>query len=881
MADTSTKPYLLITQPSTDGILQIGADANNIKFKAVDMIIGNTDLNSNNKYTTEVKNIKLYCREKGTTNWTLAKEISQFASSASIGTAINSWNTELPFSAAYGMISLKSIPNYKLFTSYEYYIQADYIITFNSTSSANQNTNNSDGTVTLGIVDKAETNSSTYTLKSHIRTVAFTPSTTNGSIRSRVNSSTTEIYPAFNYSPSDDKGSTPVLPMKVNDNPSNIPLVDSGNVFAGKVKIKTNSGIKHLAKKNPTVPDSGLPWDSTGSYYKKYTQSYQENLPESYFNGTYHYSQYKYQYLYNYYGYNTNYNTKYSTTNDLYQEYYNTSYDDSNNYYNYIKNTYSYERTYKISSYYYTNDLQYNYNYQYLNRQDRHETINYYTYYTYYWSRYYQAPNYYAYDSRYDGSYTYKEKEQYVSVYSNGYAIAYFPDRYYITGYRQDEYKYHDRRYATNGYNQYIDYYYIYNYRQYNEPIYRYYQYSYESSYYYSRTYITGYYIASYGSRYDPAHPAIYRYDRVAYTTGTGYTPATYGTNYAYYYGYTRRNWGPIDVYRYGTRAYYSGGYYYNLAPAYMFFNYLIPNGYYQSKYQVKVYNPSFYRSGTTYNIYYQQSQYRYVTGYYVATYGSYNYSRAYYYQYISGYATYYYFNGYYIDSYGTNWAYRQDSNYSFKYDRTYISGYNIYHQPLFTEHYRQDQLYKEYYTNEVYYNQYAIQDNVSYNYIVYQKPIEYAYKYYNETATYTYYKTLYAINYYYISPDYSSSVRSTRYDYRDTTYYYTQYYAYDRYATAYNGANQHPQYAVDTYGYTHVYDYALRTLYYKYRYNYWDGSSYYTTYSQYYKPDQTAYRIYNQEVQNYSYRYTSYRYNSAYPIYYREYKSYLYAREF
>lgn len=589
MADNTTRPYLIITHPEKDGAYGLYDDNVYLRFKAYGINISEV-----NNCKIELKNIQFYVREKGTSSWTLVKSGDIYSPPT-----LTKWDAEIykdEYSSYYGVYALSSIPNYKFFTEYEYYIQADYVFTYTGTTTEQQNSVNA-GLTTLGIVTKIDNSTYKYTLKSHVRKCALTPPTTNkkGSLRARVSSNTTEIYPAFTEKISAAQGGNPVISLKTNDGMIHVPTVSTGNVFAGKTKIQTPSGTKHLAKQSSDVDikDSGIAWQSYGEQYRKYTQSYQEAVPSSYQNGTYHYTQPSQEYRYNYYGYNTVSNKRYAQGRDSYQ-YYNTDKSYAGNYNTTLTNSYYVIDSYKLTGYTFTYDGEYSFNYNYVTRTDQHETKHYkitgyntivdsyrtntnykyyaYTYvsgnhvsgYYYYNQEAYYRWNYIRYEyvagQYYDRTITnYKTetlgtfpvknyKYQYVVTqysyqiwYYNGWPSYIFthytiPQLRIYTGYYKVGPVYNNSFYVSSStYNNVLSYNYEYRYDTYRDA----YAYNYKAT----DNYIAGYtadrgtnYALDYGTKYDKTMISGYTQvpDRVHYTTNYGYDYSTYSYTQTY-----------------------------------------------------------------------------------------------------------------------------------------------------------------------------------------------------------------------------------------------------------------------------------------------------------------------------------------------------------
>ena len=587
MADNTTRPYLVVTHPVKDGAYGLYDEDNYIRFKAYGINISEVS-----SCKIELKNVCLYAREKGTSTWTLVKSGDIYSPPT-----ISKWDSEIfkdAYSSYYGIYALNSIPNYKFFTEYEYYIQADYVFTYDATTTEQQNSVNN-GLTTLGIVTKIDNSKYKYTLKSHVRKFALTPPTAyrKGSLRSRVSSSDTEVYPAFKYEPKNDVGKNPTISLDINNEVVHVPTVSSGNVFAGRTKIQMNSGTKHLAKQssNVYIQDSGIAWSSYGEQYRKYTQSYQEAVPSSYANGSYHYTQPSQEYRYNYYGYNTVSNKTYVRGTSNYQ-YYNTDKSYSGNYNTTLTNTYYVIDSYKIGSYYYTYDKKYEYEYSYVSRYttteekhykitgyntivDTYKTITNYTYYRYNYVSGSHVSGYFYYNKEPQYAWHYIQYEYVGGYYYKSMGTGYrkktlggFPLKTYKYRYSIHQYSYRImyynswplyvfQHYAIDQLGVYSGTYQLYTYNNtfyvhssnydnvlwYNEsysyPIYgTAYVYNYKAT----DTYITGYtadrgtnYALDYSTKYDKTMVSGYTNlpDRVHYTTNYGYDYSSY------YYGKT------------------------------------------------------------------------------------------------------------------------------------------------------------------------------------------------------------------------------------------------------------------------------------------------------------------------------------------------------
>lgn len=607
MADNTTRPYLIITHPEKDGAYGLYDDNVYLRFKAYGINISEV-----NNCKIELKNIQFYVREKGTSSWTLVKSGDVYSPPT-----LTKWDAEIykdEYSRSYGVYALSGIPNYKFFTEYEYYIQADYVFTYTGTTTEQQNSVNA-GLTTLGIVTKIDNSTYKYTLKSHVRKCALTPPTTNkkGSLRARVSNNVTEIYPAFTEKISSAQGGNPVISLKTDSSTIHVPTVSSGNVFAGKTKIQTSSGTKHLAKQSSDVDikDSGIAWQSYGEQYRKYTQSYQEAVPSSYQNGTYHYTQPSQEYRYNYYGYNTVSNKRYAQGRDSYQ-YYNTDKSYAGNYNTTLTNSYYVIDSYKLTGYTFTYDGEYSFNYNYVTRTDQHET------------KHYKITGYNTIVDSYRTNTNYKY-----------YAYS------YVSGSHVSSYFYYNQvaHYSTAYYGyQYVAYYSYTN----KEAYYRwnYIRYSYEVGYYYDHT------------AYQTATNTLGIFPVKSYRYRTAVTQYSYRI---YYY-----NGWPLYVfqnYAIPQLRVYTG--YYQVGPVYN------PTFYNSSTNYSNVlsynYNQGYEVYGTAYRYGYKTTD-NYIAGYTAdqVTNMEYGYNEAY--RYISSYTA----------DRGTNYA----LDYGTKYDKTMISGY-------------------------------------------------------------------------------------------------------------------------------------------------------------------------------------------------------------
>lgn len=439
--DNTSKAYIEILTPAKDGAAYVDSygytlseyapnfnvnDRNTICFRAAGI-----SMSSITKIV--IQNVKIYYREQGTSSWSVYNYTfkgSTTSTLASIDQRIlgSTDSGGLPFHVVFTGSNASMSDAAKLFTTYEWYVYAEYVITYNSSVSTSYG---SSGTTKTANQTSTE-DTSTYTLNSHVRRTIFLPKTTTGSLRARVNSSTTEVYPAFNYST--DPSNTPSLKMNIGGTVSKVALVSSSNPLAGKTKMRTNSETKHLAKRDPSIADSGIGWNSYGAIYSKTTNRYFTNPAQQYISG-YHYTQPSEAYRYNYYGYNTVDNKAY--IQERYTvEYYNTDKNYAGNYKQYITGYNKYVQSYKISGYTISYDKQYNqqnthsYNMQYYNRVQNISG------YHYYWAQYQQITDIHYYDKEYYSqtrTYSYPlgyTRYSYISGYSGGSYISDYVRKY-------------------------------------------------------------------------------------------------------------------------------------------------------------------------------------------------------------------------------------------------------------------------------------------------------------------------------------------------------------------------------------------------------------------------------------------------------------------
>lgn len=406
MADNTSKAYINILTPKKDGAVYINDygssdpihndinyhedEVNLINFNAVGI-----SLSGAGNFSTHVTNAKIRYREKGSDTWSeTVVNCVYIDPTGNLGTAKNAFETRLPLdtTSVQGFYFSKVISKFKLFTAYEWYVYAEYKVEYS---------------------DGSTNETYTYKLSSHVRTCIFIPKTTKGSIRARIGSNNTEVYPAFAYS--SDNGNTPTAKVDINGTIAKVPLVPTGNPLAGKVKMKTNSGIKHFAKRDPSIRDSGIGWTSYGEKYGAYYSQYGTNSPYSYLSG-YRQDRVDTLYYYRYLYYNVVDNKAYERRQE-YKEYYNTDKNYAGNYKQYI------------SSYYYVVDS-------------------------------YRTDSYTAYDKQYN--------KQYITGYQpSAYRTNYGPDRYYQywaqyrytyeDKYYTKEYRYYQRTYSYHLYYRYTD----------------------------------------------------------------------------------------------------------------------------------------------------------------------------------------------------------------------------------------------------------------------------------------------------------------------------------------------------------------------------------------------------------------------------------------
>lgn len=422
MVDTTSNVYLNILLPAKDGAVYVddygytyspyapnynANDPNVVCFQesGITLSVGESAVS---KY---VKNTKFYYREVGTTTWTCKDFSNNPLGTSSTDGKISSLSDEIWANTSSGGKPFHTlITDFKLFTQYEWYIYAEYHITYDISYDKATPTRTDN---VLEKIDAKNTETSVYKLTSHVRRCIFIPKTTNGSVRARINNANTEIYPAFTYST--DRGTTPSAKFNINGKVSKVPLVPSGNPLAGRTKMRTNSGIKHFAKRDPSMRDSGIGWASYGEKYGAYYEQYGSNSPYSYQTG-YRQDRVDTLYYYRYLYYNVVDNKTYNRRQE-YKEYYNTDKNYAGNYKQYI------------SSYYYVIDS-------------------------------YRTDSYTAYDKQYN--------KQYISGYTvTAYGKNYGPDRYYQywAQYRyafEDKYyirgyQYYERTYSYSLYYRYTD----------------------------------------------------------------------------------------------------------------------------------------------------------------------------------------------------------------------------------------------------------------------------------------------------------------------------------------------------------------------------------------------------------------------------------------
>lgn len=554
--DNTSKAYIEILTPAKDGAAYVDSsgytfseyapnynvnDKNTICFRA-------TGISMSSITKIVVQNIKIYYREQGTSSWSVysysLKGLTTFTLSSIDQRMLgNTDSGGLPFHTVFTGSNSSMSNVAKLFTTYEWYIYAEYVITYNSSVSTSYG---SSGTTKTANQTSTE-DTSTYKLNSHVRRTIFLPKTTTGSLRARVNSSTTEVYPAFNYST--DPSNTPSLKMNIGGTVSKVALVPSGNPLAGKTKMRTNSGTKHLAKRDPSIADSRIGWNSYGAIYSKTTNRYFTNPAQQYVSG-YHYTQPSQEYRYNYYGYNTVDNKAYSR--DKYTvEYYNTDRNYAGNYNQYITRYNKYVQSYKVSGYTISYDKQYNqqnthsYNMQYYNR------VQNITGYHYYWAQYQRIDVLHYYDQKY---YVEQQTYNYPTAYATvnepqlvgynsynetrtGTGTKYIPVTFktysYYSSISTTTRQYYNATVPSSSASFFIGSYLIDGLRNY-------------TGYYRSSTYNPSFYetgSTSYTFAYNYSYNYSERRDVAYYRIITSYYPTTYAWNYiqneAHKYGYT------------------------------------------------------------------------------------------------------------------------------------------------------------------------------------------------------------------------------------------------------------------------------------------------------------------------------------------------------
>lgn len=410
MADNTSKAYINILTPKKDGAVYINDygfsepiygdtnyhedEVNLINFNAVGI-----SLSGVGDFSTHITNAKIIYREKGSSTWSSYNISPVYGSSdGNLGTSKVAFETTIPVTggkSSQGINFSNAIKNFKLFTAYEWYVYAEYKIEYEDGNGGQGKNSDNSLWQSTGVTNETYT----YKLSSHVRTCIFIPKTTKGSIRARVGSNSTEVYPAFAYS--SDNGNTPTAKVDINGTIAKVPLVPTGNPLAGKVKMKTNSGVKHFAKRDPSIKDSGIGWTGYGEKYGAYYSQYGTNTPYSYTSG-YRQDRIDTLYYYRYLYYNVVDNKSYERRQE-YKEYYNTDKSYAGNYRQYI------------SSYYYVIDS-------------------------------YRTDSYTAYDNQYN--------KQYITGYSpTAYRTNYGPDRYYqYWAQYRDAY---EDKYYTEGYRYY------------------------------------------------------------------------------------------------------------------------------------------------------------------------------------------------------------------------------------------------------------------------------------------------------------------------------------------------------------------------------------------------------------------------------------------
>ncbi len=422
MADNTSKAYINILTPKKDGAVYINDYGNsdpihgdlNYHEDEVNLINFNAagiSLSGSGSFSTHVTNAKIIYREKGNSAWSETAIGCVYRDpTGNLGTSKNAFETRLPqdTTSVQGFYFSKVIPNFKLFTAYEWYVYAEYKIEYEDGNGGQGKNSDNSLWQSTGVTNETYI----YKLSSHVRTCIFIPKTTKGSVRARVGSNSTEVYPAFAYS--SDNGNTPTAKVDINGTVAKVPLVPTGNPLAGKVKMKTNSGVKHFAKRDPSIRDSGIGWTGYGEKYGAYYSRYGTNTPYSYTSG-YRQDRVDTLYYYRYLYYNVVDNKTYDRRQE-YKEYYNTDKSYAGNYRQYI------------SSYYYVVDS-------------------------------YRTDSYKAYDKQYN--------KQYIS----GYSVT-----AYRTNYGVDGYYYYFGQYTTVDFDQYYYREYRYYEQTYNYPLY--YQYT-------------------------------------------------------------------------------------------------------------------------------------------------------------------------------------------------------------------------------------------------------------------------------------------------------------------------------------------------------------------------------------------------------------------
>lgn len=578
--DNTSKAYIEILTPAKDGAAYVDSygktygeyapnynvnDRNTINFRAV-------GINISSITKIVVQNVKIYYRKQGASwsvyNHKFRESVTKELLSIDQMVLGDTNNGGLPFHEIFTVSSGSSMSQVaQLFTIYEWYIYAEYVITSSSGVSTSYGSSGTTKTANLTFTE----DTSTYKLNSHVRRTVFLPKTTTGSLRARVNSSTTEIYPAFNYST--DPFNTSFLKMNIGGTVSKVALVPSDNPLAGKTKIMTNNGTKHLAKRDPSIADSRIGWSSYGELYALATHKYFTNPAQQYESYSY-YEYIHYTYVYNYYGYDTVQNKAY-TQEEYLKEYYDTSNPNNpNNYYRRLTGYYTVVDSYKVIGTYNAYDKQYTYDEQ---RSSKYYTDTFVTTgYHYYWSQYrnvtedvYYYKEYYTQTrtTNYPKTYAKKyDKIDYYTVghYKSGSATTYTGSGSNTIRVDMDTYRYHSNiRTTAYAYNNGAPLYVLQNHlipnRQYsgyyststtNPTFYKtgtstyYFTYNYNYAYNYD-TYTTvqtpHYYEYSYVTAYDWNYVQNKVTEQI-YATTVNYTEPVYTSQVRVTDGYTRHD---------------------------------------------------------------------------------------------------------------------------------------------------------------------------------------------------------------------------------------------------------------------------------------------------------------------------------------------------